>query len=316
MKSKLLIAAIIPCLAFGLLAGGCQQKEESMKTNKLWNFSDPAATRAEFEKLLPAAKESGNQSYLLQLQTQIARTLGLETKFDEAHALLDTVEKNLTDDLPVARIRYLLERGRTYRSSDHVDESKPLFEEAYELAKKEGEDFYAIDAAHMIALVVDTPEDKLKWNMTGVDIAENTSDPRAHSWLGSLYNNIGWGYHDEGQYEKALDIFEKALKFRQEQGKQQGINIAEWCVARTLRSLGKNDEALKMQLELLDKYKQTAANDGYVYEELGELYLIKGNSAESEKYFALAYGELSKDVWLQRNEAERLERLKRLGKVE
>jgi tetratricopeptide (TPR) repeat protein len=322
MKPTFSIAVIISCLALCMITGGCGKKEEPMNTqelqdfDKLWNYDDPAATRAEFEKLLPQAEKSGNQSYYLQLQTQIARTLGLETKFDEAHALLDTVEKNLIDDLPVARIRYLLERGRTFRSSDKVENSRPLFGEAFTLAKDINEDFYAIDAAHMMALAVEGSDEKRKWNLTAVDIAENSTDKRAHSWLGSLYNNMGWDYHDGGQYEKALDMFEKALKFRQEQGKQQGINIAEWCVARTLRSMGRNDEAFEMQQKLLERHNQAGTKDGYVYEELGELYLLKNQQDDAEKYFALAYEELSKDVWMARNETERLERLKNLGKVE
>ena len=52
---------------------------------------------------------------------------------------------------------------------------------------------------------------------------------------------------------------------------------------------------------------------GYTQEELGELYLLKRNKAESKKYFSEAYQILSQDQWLQKNEAERLKRIKKLS---
>ena len=34
-------------------------------------------------------------------------------------------------------------------------------------------------------------------------------------WLGSLFNNIGWDYFDAGEYEVALNWFERALVERE-----------------------------------------------------------------------------------------------------
>ena len=55
---------------------------------------------------------------------------------------------------------------------------------------------------------------------------------------------------------------------------------------------------------------------GYVFEELGECLLLLKKEDEARKYFKLAYDLLSKDPWLVANEAERLERLKKLGMSE
>ncbi len=65
-----------------------------------------------------------------------------------------------------------------------------------------------------------------------------------------------------------------------------------------------------MREEIEDKNLQ---EDGYIYEELGENYLIKGNNEESKKNFAAAYEMLSKDKWLAEYEKERLERMKKLS---
>ena len=53
--------------------------------------------------------------------------------------------------------------------------------------------------------------------------------------------------------------------------------------------------------------------DGYVFEELGECLLLRGEADEARSYFARAYAALSKDAWLETNEPDRLARLKQLG---
>ena len=55
------------------------------------------------------------------------------------------------------------------------------------------------------------------------------------------------------------------------------------------------------------------SKDGYVFEELAELYLLKGNKELAKINFKMAYEELSKDGWINANQPERLTRLKKLG---
>lgn len=280
--------------------------------DQLWNYNQPAETEKRFRELLTEAETSGDKSYHAQLLTQIARTQGLQRHFDSAHKTLDAVQVMLTDDLTTARIRYLLERGRVFNSSQKRDQARPLFLQAWELAQSVGEDGYAVDAAHMIAIVESAPDQQLEWNLKALKLAESSNQPDAQKWLGSLYNNIGWTYHDSGEYEKALEIFQKALQWREQKGDAQTIFIARWCIGRTLRSLGRLDEALNIQRELLKEIEAGAPSDGYVYEELGELLLLK-NDPEAPRYFQLAYHQLAGDAWFAANEPARLERLKTLG---
>ncbi|MEK7325164.1 MAG: tetratricopeptide repeat protein [Chloroflexota bacterium] len=282
-----------------------------MDFDDLWDYNDPEATERKLRGLLPSA--AGDASYHAQLLTQIARAQGLQRKFDEAHRTLDEAQSLLTDDLAQARIRYLLERGRVFNSSKHREQARPLFLEAWELATSAGEDSYAIDAAHMLG-IVEQPEQALEWNLKALVLAETTPDERAQNWRGSLYNNIGWTYHDAGNYQKAFDLFERALRWREAQGRLPQIRIAKWCVARALRSLGRLEEALAAQQALLAEHENAGGKDGYVYEELGECLLALNRQEEARPYFALAYDELSKDPWLADNEPARLERLKQLGR--
>ncbi|MBL8080352.1 MAG: tetratricopeptide repeat protein [Anaerolineales bacterium] len=277
--------------------------------DSLWDYSDPEATEIKFREMLQQIPTS--ESAHLELLTQIARAQGLQRKFEEAHQTLDMVEKELIENSRV-QVRYCLERGRVFNSSKQADKAKSYFEQALELAKALGKDFYAVDAIHMLAIIAD-PASALTLNLGAIQLAESSSDERARGWLGSLYNNTGWSYHDMGKYESALEIFEKAEAFRRSKGSASEIRIATWCVARTLRSLNQIEEALSKQLELEKEFKAAGETDGYVFEEIGECLLALNRKEESRAYFAKAYEILSGDAWLVEEEAERLKRLQELG---
>lgn len=278
----------------------------------LWDYHAPAETEVKFRAVLPEAQASGDVNYHAELLTQIARTLSLRRQFDDAHTLLDQVETMLTPDTSQARVRYLLERGRTYNSSKQIDKARPLFMEAWELGARIQADFYAVDALHMLA-IVDSGETALQWNLKAVEYANASPQARPKKWLGSLYNNIGWAYHDMGDFESALTIFQKADAWQSEHGTAQNQRIAQWCIGRTLRSLGRPEEALVIHQAQLKTYEALDQPATYTYEELAECLLALGHDTEATPYFAQAYTELSKDEWFVENEGERLARIKRLG---
>jgi tetratricopeptide (TPR) repeat protein len=252
----------------------------------IWNWDDPAASEKKFRELPPSAE----------VQTQIARAQGLQGKFDEAHQTLDAVATNS----PLVEVRYLLERGRVFNSSGKPDQARPLFLAAWEKSQAGHLDNYAVDAAHMLGIL-----DGLAWNEKALALAEKSADPKAQGWIGSLLNNIGWTYYDKGEYAKALATFERDWKWFEARQKDEAARIARYSVGKTLRALGRLDEALAMQQKLKP--------DGYVLEEIAECLLALKRSTEARPYFAQALAELSQDKWLVANEPKRLARLKQLS---
>lgn len=279
----------------------------------LWDYNRPAKTEARFRKLIPLAQGSGNRSYYAQVLTQLARALGLQRRFDEAHAVLNEADALITDDLLVARVRSLLERGRAFNSAGQPAIASPFFKKAFELAASADEDGYAVDALHMLA-IASPPDQQMEWNLRALALAESSTQPQANKWLGSLYNNIGWTLHSAGKYDKALEMFQKALAWRIEQdGRIGAVRVARWCVARALRSLNRTEEALQIQTSLLAEFEQAGETDGYVYEEIAECLLALDRREEARPHFASAYTILSQDEGLVANEPSRLERLRQLG---
>jgi tetratricopeptide (TPR) repeat protein len=276
----------------------------------LWDYHQPAESETRFRQMLTELPV--DSSTYVEVLTQIARAQGLQRDFDAAHQTLDEAERLLHVGCQRARVRYLLERGRVFNSANEQDLAHPLFQQAWELAQSAGEDFYAVDAAHMLAIVAQATE-QLAWNLRALDLAEHSHDPRTRRWLGSLYNNIGWSYHSLGQDEEALAIFQKAVVWREASDQPVEARIARWCVARILRSLARVAEALVLQEQLAEEWAAQSENDGYVFEELGECLLALNRPDEAAPYFARAYGVLRQDAWLVENERARLDRLKRLG---
>ena len=301
------------CVAVAV-APGCattRPPEELPDFDALWDYDDPVATEVALRELLPQARASGDRDYLAQLLTQIARTLSLQRRFEDAHRTLDEAKPLLPEGASVARARYLLERGRTFNSAGSRERARPLFFEAFEVARAVENDRFAVDAAHMLG-IVEEPEAAREWNHRALTLAEGSDDPRARDWLGSLYQNMGYNALQEERYDRALVLFERLIAWSRERGRDEQEEIGRWFVGRTYRAMGRVEEALALQQALLSEGEDSS---GYTHEEVAECLLALGRDEEARRHFAAAYQRLARDAWFAEAEPARLERMKRLGGV-
>ena len=284
--------------------------------DELWDYDDPAASEARFRAAIDAAVEAagegGDGGAAAEARTQLARALGLQGRFDESHAELDRVDADHPAEDRV-RVRSCLERGRALRSGGDPAASIASFEHAWTLARALGEDGLAVDAAHMLA-IVDAPPGEPAWHERALEVADTSPQAGARRWRGSLWNNIGWARFEAGDPKGAMVAFQAALDARREQGQPKETRIAEWCVARCLRALGRVEDALAIQERLVDETARAGApEDGYMAEEIGECLLALGRAAEAQPFFARAAVLLGADAWLAEHEPDRIARLRRLG---
>ena len=318
MKLALALFLILGATAAGKAPMDLKALESTIRTT--WDFHSPAVSEKRFQAMADTLKSDAPAALLV--RTQIARAQGLQNRFDDANATLDLVERDLT--VLVApepaklhlRSRVLIERGRVLNSGGDPAKARPLFEESLAFADSAHVEGLAVDAAHMVANAAfndSAHADAVLWNERALAMAESSKDPEARRWRGSLLNNLAWSYHDMKQYEKALPLFERALEETKEKGDARAVREARWAVARCLRSLVRYDEALKEQLALEAEGAKANEPDGYVWEELGELYYAKGQQQEAKPWFAKAYKELVSDPYIRNNEVERLDRLKKLS---
>lgn len=274
-----------------------------------WEYGNPAASEVRFRSLLVQAQ--GDER--LELLTQIARTWSLRRDFVQANALLDEVELQLATAGPAPRVRYLLERGRTYNSGGDPVQARGLFEQAWQQALAAGLEGLAVDAAHMVAITRAGKPEAIDWNLRGLALARPSKDAKARALIPAMLNNSAWDLHDMGRYAEALPLFREALDAWRERGRPAQIRFAEYALGRCLRLLNRNDEALAIQRGLETEYAAAGEASGYVFEELAELLAAAGRADEAKPYFRRAAEELGKDAWLAKNEPQRLARLRERG---
>jgi tetratricopeptide (TPR) repeat protein len=287
----------------------CASAGAAMDIDAFWEYSDPAASEARFRAALPAA--TGDER--LELLTQIARTHSLRGEFGRAHALLDEVERQLDRSAAAPRARYLLERGRSFNSAGEQQRAVALFRQAWELARASGLPGLAVDAAHMLA-IVEEPVAAAQWTERGLAVARDSAEAKSRALLPALLNNHAWNLHDAGRYADALAAFREAQSAWQATGRQPQGRIATWSVGRSLRSLGRHDEALALQLQLQREWEAAGGADGTVFEEIAENLEALGRREEATGYFRRAAAELGREPSFARDQPARWQRIKALAR--
>ena len=300
--------------AFGKAFMATSEDDYSQRLDALWDFDSPATSEARFRA--EAARHSPRSREALEAATQVARAQGLQRRFTDADRTLDAVLGELDAQPARVRVRYLLERGRRQNSSGHASEALAWFEQAVTASGSDafpGAAYYHVDALHMLAIAA-PPERQLEWHRRALAAAESAQDARTRGWRASLLHNLGWTMHGRGDYQAALDCWRQALAEREAAHDVARTRIARWTVARGLRSIGKLDEAEAMQRALVDELAAAKAPDGYVFEELAEIAVARGDRAAARPWAAKAFAILNEDADLRANDAARLSRLAELAR--
>lgn len=223
---------------------------------ELWDFDDPPASE---RRLATAAADVRRAAgHRAELATQHARALGLQGRFPDADAVLDSI----AEPTGGVRVRVLLERGRLRTSAGDPAAAVPLFSAAAEAAKAHGAAWLQVDALHMLAIADAGREEE--WAAVALAVVDGSDDPEVTRWACPLHTNLGWYLHDAGRWAEALAEFHQAHAASAPGDQEQ---IARWAIARCLRSLGRTAEALAIQRDL----SAERPTDPYVTEELGLL---------------------------------------------
>jgi tetratricopeptide (TPR) repeat protein len=299
-----------PWIVSGLLAALLTTASaDALDIESYWEYGNPAASEARFRDL----REKLRGDERLEVETQIARTFSLRREFARAHQVLDGVERELPTAGAAPRVRYLLERGRTFNSAGDPARARGLFERAWEDARAASLEGLAVDAAHMVAITWSGKPMAIEWNQRGLGLARPSKDGKARALIPAMLNNTAWDLHDMARYAEALPLFEEALAEWTQRARPAQIRFARYAVGRCLRLLNRGEEALAMQRKLLDDYAAAGESSGYVHEELAELLAAAGKNDEARPHFKQAAELLGKDPWLLKNDPQRLARLRERG---
>jgi tetratricopeptide (TPR) repeat protein len=198
----------------------------------LWDFSDAAGSE---QRIRAALATSTDAAETRELRTQLARALGLQERFTEAHGMLDALD---LDD-PAVAVRYSLERGRLHNSAGAAVEAARHFRRAAELAAPPAAaelTFLRIDALHMLAIA--EPEGAEDHTAQAVQELADVDDPRTLRWLVGLHNNLGWHRFDAGDAAGALDEFEASMDAAERYGTPAQVAMAAEAIAEARAAAG------------------------------------------------------------------------------
>lgn len=203
---------------------------EQETLDQLWNFDDPAQSEARFRAAIADGTHDADEQ--AELTTQLGRAIGLQGRFEEADALLDSID----GEEPTVAVRVLLERGRLLNSSGHAAMAVPLFEQAAEMGDHLSEEFLAVDALHMLAIADSAHAEA--WTRSALEYASTVHDARTKRWMVALHNNLGWTMHEAGRFTEALVEFQLAGQWaervgtaQQQQWAREAIELCEQSLA-------------------------------------------------------------------------------------
>ncbi len=281
-----------------------------------WNFEDLPSTQAKIQSLLPEDSSSWTAKDL-EVLTQLARVQSLQGNLSMARATLDQAQKKIVELEGPTRlrpeIRCLLEQGRVLCAQMTPSKAQNYFSQAWSLSANAQEIFFAIDAALMLS-ISQPPKYQNEWLQKALTLAEDSKTEQGQLWLSQLYTMDGWHKFDFRSFDKALESFEKALSRPNFKGDESKRFVIRWCIARTLRALGRVQEALDLQQVLHTELLEIGGSNGYVYLELAECQQALNRQAEAKTNFEYAYKELSANGWYSDNKASELGRIQYLSK--
>jgi hypothetical protein len=197
--------------------------------DELWDFSDPVASEA---RLRAAADSETDAASRAELQTQVARSLGLQERFDDGDAVLDGIDTGGA----AVDVRVALERGRLRNSSGDAAAAVPLFRRAALGAASAGLVFLQIDALHMLAIA--DADGAQEWTATALEVLEGVDDPRTLRWRVGLHNNAGWALFDAGRFDDAVARFEASRDAAVRYGTTQQVEWADEAIAEARAAAG------------------------------------------------------------------------------
>jgi tetratricopeptide (TPR) repeat protein len=266
----------------------------------LWDLEDPGASSERFRQAVREATDDADKALAL---TQVARALGLQGRFADARAALAEADALL----PVTgkqRAQYWIEWGRIENDEHHLVEALSCFQRSLALAADAQDEYLAVDAAHMIAIVV-PKEERPERAEFALSLARKAPDERTRHWSGTISNNLGWTYMESGQPENAVPCFRESLACRLAQNESTPIRLARYALGCALRASHHLEEAVFVLNEAL----AMGGSVGYIEEELAECLLSLGQPVQAKPLFQVAYNKLKTNADLAERDPERLSRL-------
>ncbi len=243
-----------------------------------------------YQRAVEVARKEFNRSVETEALAQVARMCLLLDRKDEGREWLTKAGEKASDSDPMGWSRYLGVKGRFEWQDNDLKSAGETFDQMYVYCNTNALYGRAVDAAHMIAIVSEKPEDQIEWGKLGIEAAEKTDNER---WLGPLWNNLAGTYYDIQDFASALECYLKAREYHWRFSGEVAKLYADYHVGMTYRQMGQFDEAAEWLRPVLAWAERIGEHGaiGQACEDLAEIEKANGNADDALKLFKRARSE-------------------------
>jgi tetratricopeptide (TPR) repeat protein len=257
-----------------------------------------------YSKAAEIGEKQGNPAVRVEALAQMARVSLIQGHTDKGRVLLGQAEAYGSESEPLGWSRYLSVRGRFEWQAGDLIAASGTFEEMFRYCDVNGLWDRAVDAAQMMAIVSETPQEQIQWGKQGIELAE---DYEVTSRLGPLWNNLAATYYDAELHDSALTAYLQAREYHWRYSGESGKLWADYSVGMTYRKLQEYDKAaswLRPVLAWAERLGDHGAM-GQASEDLGEIALAQGDREAGmrllrrarDEYQAAGYDNSWPEVW-------------------
>lgn len=307
------ILLLMPLAALGIdvqekggnMAGGTLTADSLLRqADKAFDRNEMDEARDLYEEALTASREQFVQSVQVEALSQLARVHLCKDNIEEGRRRLGEARAAATESEPYGWTRFMGVKGRFEWKAGDLAEAAKTFNTMYLYANTNGLFERAVDAARMMAIVSEDPDDQIEWSQRGIEVAEAGSDEKD---LASLWNNLAITYSDLNQYDSSLSCFLKAREYHWQYSREIAKLFADYHVGMTYRKLGNYEEAAKWLRPVLAWAERLENHSaiGQACEDLGEIALVTGKRSEGvalmkrarEEYRKAGFDKSWPEIW-------------------
>jgi tetratricopeptide (TPR) repeat protein len=274
------------------------------EADTLFQDRDYPAALTIYMQTVEAARRDFNRPVETEALAQVARCYLAQNQIEEGRQWLEDAARRASDDDPLGWSRYLSVKGRYEWKGGDLKKARATFDTMYVYCNTNALWARSIDAANMIAIVAETPEEQIEWSMKGIDAAESGG---VESWLGPLWNNLGATYYDTKKFDLALEAFLKARQYHWQYSNETAKLFADYHVGMAYRATGQFDKAgqwLRPVLAWAERLGDHSAI-GQACEELGEIDIANGKKESGvtllrrarDEYKAAGFDQSAPHIW-------------------
>lgn len=229
----------------------------------------------------------------------IADTYYQDKKYDISKVYYDkAIEEASKTNYPTQEIYCLSNIGLIYSIKDQYAKSDSVFSIALQKAEDLQDNNIIAFCKYRLASSASRQRDYDRTEKLYYESLEMFRDLEDQTWEVNVLNSLSFIYVNRGEFEKALEILDEALKISTENNDRNNMAYAySYKSDLYLRTLGEFDKALEMQQKSMDLFKEIDNSWGIAdaYLGFGNIKNLTGEYEEAIEYYELSdslYAEL------------------------